>query len=564
MANGYAGDSSASMQNDFFGHPRGLSTLFFTELWERFSYYGMRALLVLFMTAEAVGGNPGLGFSVAKATAIYGLYTFFVYVLSLPGGWVADKMWGQRKAVFVGGCIIAAGHFSMAVPTIEFFYLGLALIVIGTGLLKPNVSSMVGDLYPEGGARRDAGFSIFYMGINFGAILGPLLCGLLGEGYNWHYGFSLAGFGMVLGLISYKIGGKYLGSAGDLKVDDSQEVLNRRSRRFYTGLSAVAALIMIFIFLVSSGAITVTLANLAEYLGYAAVAITVGFFGYIIFFGGHNSEERKKLGVIFWLFILAALFWSGFEQAGSSLNLFAADLTDRAAGPSGFLSGFGSWLTALLVALPVSYVVYRVNKREDIWNVAKVIINIATIGVLIGLYFLFETIGGGWEIPASTLQLINPTFIVIFAPIFGFMWTWLAARDANPSIPVKFGLGLLGLAAGFFVLSWGAANASATNLASPAWLVVTYFLHTTGELCLSPVGLSSMTKLAPPSRVSQMMGIWFVAAALGNLFAGLVAGQLETLAADSLFWYVAMIVGGGGIVALLASPFVQRLMGDVE
>lgn len=564
MANGYSGDSSASIQNDFFGHPRGLSTLFFTELWERFSYYGMRALLVLFMTAEAMGSNPGLGFSVGKATAIYGLYTFFVYVLSLPGGWVADKMWGQRKAVFVGGCIIAAGHFSMSVPTIEFFYLGLALIVIGTGLLKPNVSSMVGDLYPEGGARRDAGFSIFYMGINFGAILGPLLCGLLGEGYNWHYGFSLAGIGMVLGLISYKIGGKYLGSAGDLKVDDSEEVLNRRSRRFYTAISIIAALIVLFGFLVSGGIITVTLASMAEYLGYAAVAITVGFFGYIIFFGGHDTEERKKLGVIFWLFILAALFWSGFEQAGSSLNLFAADLTDRAAGPSPFLGGWGALLVTLIIAIPVFYTVYRVIKRDDIWQVAKVIIGVASVGVMIFLYWLFQRIGLGWEIPASTLQLINPTFIVIFAPIFGFMWTWLAARDANPSIPVKFGLGLLGLSAGFFVLSWGAANASTTNLASPAWLVVTYFLHTAGELCLSPVGLSSMTKLAPPSRVSQMMGIWFVAAALGNLFAGIVAGQLETLAADSLFWYVAMIVGGGGLVALLASPFVQRLMGDVK
>ncbi|HKL20026.1 MAG TPA: oligopeptide:H+ symporter, partial [Halalkalibaculum sp.] len=226
------------------------------------------------------------------------------------------------------------------------------------------------------------------------------------------------------------------------------------------------------------------------------------FFAYIIFFGGHNTEEKKKLGVIFWLFILAAIFWSGFEQAGSSLNLFAKDLTDR---------------TML-----------------------------------------------GTEIPASTLQLINPFFIVIFAPIFGWFWTWLANRNANPSIPVKFGLGLLGLAAGFFVLSWGAANATAANPVTPAWLVVTYFLHTCGELALSPVGLSSMTKLAPKSRVSQMMGIWFVAAALGNLFAGIMAGQLETLAPTNLFWSVALFVGGGGIVALLASPGVKKLMGDVE
>ena len=486
----------------FFGQPIGLATLFFTELWERFSYYGMRALLVLFMTAEAMGGNPGLGFSVAKATAIYGLYTFFVYVLSLPGGWVADKLWGQRKAVFVGGCIIAAGHFSMAIPTLPFFYLGLLLIVLGTGLLKPNVSSMVGDLYPEGGARRDAGFSIFYMGINLGAILGPALCGILGEDYNWHWGFSLAGFGMILGLISYKFGYRYLGDAGDLKTGESQEVLARRSKNFYTILSVSAAAIIVFGYLMSSGVIDLTLNELAGSLGVVAVLITAIFFGYIIFLGGHTTEEKKKLGVIFWLFLLAALFWSGFEQAGSSMNLFAKDLTDR--------------------------------------------------------------VVMGWEVPASWLQLVNPTFIVLLAPVFGWLWQFLARRNANPSIPVKFGLGLLGLAGGFFVLAWGAANATTSNPVSPSWLIVTYFLHTCGELALSPVGLSSMTKLAPKSRVSQMMGVWFVAAALGSLFAGLMAGQLESLQPQGLFWQVAVIVGGGGIVALLASPFVQKLMGDVE
>lgn len=564
MASEQTGTVNAVQENDFFGHPRGLSTLFFTELWERFSYYGMRALLVLYMTAETMSSNPGLGFSVGKATAIYGLYTFFVYVLSLPGGWVADKLWGQRKAVFVGGVIIAAGHFSMAVPWIEFFYLGLALIVIGTGLLKPNVSSMVGDLYPEGGARRDAGFSIFYMGINFGAILGPLLCGVLGEGYNWHWGFSLAGFGMVLGLISYKYGYKFLGSAGDLKTGESEEVLKARGRRFYATISAVAAAIVTFTFLMSSGVINITLQTLAEYLGVAAVGITIIFFGYIIFFGGHTKEEQKKLGVIFWLFILAALFWSGFEQAGSSLNLFAQDLTNRNIGDVSWLNGGTALLITALIAIPVFYMVYRVFKREDLWKFAKWVVVISSIGILIFLWWLIQRIGIGWETPASTLQLINPFFIVVFAPIFGFMWTWLASRNANPSIPVKFGLGLLGLAAGFFVLSWGAANASAENPVSPAWLIVTYFLHTAGELCLSPVGLSSMTKLAPPSRVSQMMGIWFVAAAVGNLFAGLMAGQLETLAPTNLFWSVAMIVGGGGIVALIASPYVQRLMGDVK
>ncbi len=565
MANGQIADiTTLGSKKDFFGHPRGLSTLFFTELWERFSYYGMRALLVLFMTTEAIGANPGLGFSVGKATAIYGLYTFFVYVLSLPGGWIADNLWGQRKAVFVGGCIIAAGHFSMAVPTVPFFYLGLALIVIGTGLLKPNVSSMVGDIYPEGGARRDAGFSIFYMGINLGAILGPLLCGILGEGYNWHWGFSLAGFGMVLGLISYKLGDKYLGTAGNLKTNESAEVLSRRSRRFYTILSAAAGLIVLFGFLMSSGAINLTLQELAESLGVGAVIVAVLFFGYIIFFGGHTTDEKKKLGVIFWLFILAAIFWAGFEQAGSSLNLFARDLTNRSFGPSAWLGGNGAILLSALIAIPVFYATYRVFKREALWKLAKWVVGLVAVFVVVFLYWTFQNIGSGWEAPASTLQLINAFFIVIFAPIFGWLWTWLAYRNANPSIPVKFGLGLLGLAAGFFVLAWGAANATPESPVSASWLVVTYFLHTCGELALSPVGLSSMTKLAPKNRVSQMMGLWFVATALGNLFAGLVAGSLETQTPSSLFWSVALFVGGGGIVALLAAPPVKRLMGDVE
>ncbi len=559
MANG-----NPATANDFFGHPRGLSTLFFTELWERFSYYGMRALLVLFMTAEALGDNPGLGFSVGEATAIYGIYTFFVYVLSLPGGWVADNIWGQKKAVFIGGCIIAAGHFSMAVPTTTFFFIGLALIVIGTGLLKPNVSSMVGDIYPEGGARRDAGFSIFYMGINLGAILGPLLCGLLGEGYNWHYGFSLAGFGMVLGLISYKIGDKYLEGAGDLDENFTKEEVNRKSKIFYTVSSILIAVVVVFGFLQSSGAINVALDVLAQNLGIVAVIITLLFFGYIIFFGGHTQQEKKRLGVIFWLFILAALFWSGFEQAGSSLNLFAAELTNRAAGPSEFLGGYGSFILTAILAIPIGWYTLKAFRRDDLWQVAKIALVASAVGVLAFFYWVFTQIGSGWIIPASTLQLINPTFIVIFAPIFGFMWTWLASKNANPSIPVKFGLGLFGLAAGFFVLAWGSANASSTSLVSPAWLIVTYFLHTVGELCLSPVGLSSMTKLAPKNRVSQMMGIWFVAAALGNLMAGLLAGQLETLAPSGLFQSVALIVGGGGIVALLAAPPIRKLMGDVE
>jgi POT family proton-dependent oligopeptide transporter len=493
---------STAVADTVTGHPRGLRTLFFTEMWERFSYYGMRALLVLFMTAPLVGVNPGLGFDVVKSTAIYGLYTSMVYLLSLPGGWVADNLWGQRKAVFVGGCIIAAGHFSLAVPTMSTFYVGLTLIVLGTGLLKPNVSTMVGDLYPEGGARRDAGFSIFYMGINLGAFLGTILCGFIGEGYSFHWGFSLAGVGMVLGLIQYKAGAKQLGDAGALKTDASPAVVAQRTRNFFFTAGGIGVALALFSFLATTGVLDVSMQQVATWLGSGILIVSGVFFVYLFIAGGLTAFEKKRLVVIIWLFLLAAVFWSGFEQAGSSMNLFARDLTDR--------------------------------------NVM------------------------GWEMPASWLQNVNPIFIVLFAPVFGWIWTWLARRNANPSIPLKFVLGLAGLSAGFFVLAWGSANATEAGRVSMSWLVVTYFLHTAGELCLSPVGLSAMTKLAPKGRVGQMMGVWFIGAALGNLFAGLLAGRLEELAPSALFDNVAMYVGGAAIVALLVTPIIQRMVGKLE
>jgi POT family proton-dependent oligopeptide transporter len=483
----------------FFGHPRGLATLFFTEMWERFSYYGMRALLTLFMTTATVGVNPGLGFDVATAGAIYGLYTSLVYILALPGGWIADNLWGQRKAIWVGGWVIAAGHFTMAVPGTFPFFLGLFFVICGTGLLKPNVSSVVGELYPEGGARRDAGFSIFYMGINLGAFLGPIVTGYLGEGYQWHWGFGAAGVGMILGLVQYRMGAAHLGDAGLLKSPETEGVRRRLGRRFFGGFAAVLVTTVAFGALVASGTVALTLTQIASGLGYGVLLLVALYFAYVWMFGGHTPEENKRMAVIFWLFLLVAVFWSGFEQAGTSLNLFARDLTDR---------------------------------------------------TILGL-----------EVPASTLQSINPLFIIILAPAIGSLWVALERRSADPSIPAKAGLGLVSLAAGFFVLSWGAANATPDSPVSPAWLVVTYFFHTVGELAISPIGLSAITKLSPARRMGQMMGIWFVATALGNLFAGLVAGQLETLAPFALFRTVALITGAVGVVGLLASPWVKRLQG---
>ena len=497
----------------FFGHPRGLATLFFTEMWERFAYYGLRAILILYMTAAVdnvvrgadgsiLRANPGLGLDVATAAAIYGLYVGLVYIMALPGGWVADNLWGQRKAVFVGGCFIAAGQATMVLPYTFTFFLGLVFIILGTGLLKPNVSTVVGELYPEGGARRDAGFSVFYMGINVGAFIGQPIVGYFGERWNWHWGFAVGAVGMILGLIQYRMGAKYLGEAGFLKTGDSPSVLSAKSRKFFTWFFGLFALIVAFGYLVRAGIIPVTITEIAEAMGYGVLVLVGIYFIYLWIFGGHTAEENKRLGVIFWLFILIAIFWSGFEQAGSSLNIFARDLTNR---------------------------------------------NI-----------------GGWVMPASWLQSVNPIFIIIGAPMFGSLWVFLDKVKKNPSLPLKAGLGLIFLSAGFFVISWGAANATKEHPVTMAWLIVTYFLHTVGELCISPIGLSAITKLSPAKRVGQMMGIWFVGAALGNVIASLVAGRLENLPPAPIFYQVAITVGIVGIVAVLVSPGVKKMMAGVK
>jgi POT family proton-dependent oligopeptide transporter len=484
---------------NWFGHPRGLSTLFFTEMWERFSYYGMRAILVLFMTNAVATG--GMGLDDVTATAIYGLYTAAVYMVALPGGWIADRVLGLRRSVFYGGCVIAAGHFTLAIPSTTAFYLGLTLIVIGTGLLKPNISAVVGDLYPEGGARRDAAFSIYYMGINVGGFFGPLICGFLGETINWHLGFSAAGIGMVAGLVQYQLGARHLGSAGLLKDDPPALALRAQARRsLYRSLEATFGLVLIVAVLQSIGAIHLTLLGFVDYTGIVIVGIAAAFLLYVTFFGGLTLVEKKRIGVIAVCFLAAAWFWSGFEQAGSSMNLFAERLTNRMI--------------------------------------------------------------GGWEMPASWLQSVNSLFIILLAPVFSAMWLALGSR--SPSIPAKMALGLIQLGLGFAVMAWASMYASPEHAVSPSWLVATYFFHTTGELCLSPIGLSSITKLSPHRYVGQMMGIWFMGAALGNLVAGRVAGLIESLPLPQLFGAVTLFSVGTGLLLLVFTKPLKHWMGGVE
>jgi len=498
-------------QATWLGHPRGLVTLFMTEFFERFTYYGMRALLVLFLTAATTGANAGFGLDARSAGAIYGLYASSVYLGSLPGGWIADRLIGQRKAVFVGAIIIMLGNFMLALPaTPAVFYLGLVTIVVGVGLLKPNISAIVGELYKDmPGAKRDAGFSLFYMGINLGAMVAPLIAGTIGEAWNWRGGFFCAGLAMAFGLVLYKIQEKYLGEAG-LKPHPTSEAERTRGFRILWGASAAAVVLVALMFL---GVIPVNVGQLAEWAGYAMSSLGIAYFAGVLLFAKLTREERGRVGVIAIFFLCAAMFWAGFEQAATTFNLFAQDYTNRA--------------------------------------------------LLGGLF------PEGMH-PASWYQTANPLFVVLFAPAFAYMWVALAKKNLDPSAPAKFGLGLVLLGTGFLVMMGAAQLIIASGegaKAAPTWLLMTYLLHTFGELCLSPVGLSNVTKLSPPRFVGQMMGTWFLGAALGNLVAGLVGGHVGSGSVNDMpsqFLTMAFIGGGAGLLMLVSSPWIKKMMGGVR
>ena len=470
-------------------HPIGLRTLFLTEMWERMSFYGMRGILVLFMTATIING--GLEIDPVAASAIYGIYSSSVYLVALLGGWLADRHIGQQNAILYGGLIIMLGHFLLAVTNIQTFYLGLIFVVLGTGLLKPNISAIVGDLYENDKDRKESGFTLFYMSINIGSILGFFVCGYLGENIGWHYGFGAAGIGMAFGLLQFIFSKNNLGQIG---VKPSIDLPKNRAKKELLIVLAICLIFTTSIILGFLGYWKFDPIPLANALTFVILLTALLYFIYLFSFGKLNNDERKKITLIIVLFFGAALFWSGFDQAGSSFNIFAKEYTNR---------------------------------------------------------IIF-----GWEYPASWLQVLNPLLVVILSPFMAYLWFFLGKRMLDPSLPFKFGLGLILMAIGFLFIAFGANIAIQDGFAGAKWLLLTYLFHTIGELTLSPIGLAAISNLSPKRYVGQMMGVWFLASSLGAIIAGLLSGQATYDGLSSmpeLFNKIAIFASISGFILIIIS-----------
>lgn len=497
------------------GHPRGLGVLFFAELWERFSYYGMRALLVLFMVAPATEG--GLGMTAAEAALVYGNYTMAVYLLAIPGGVAADTFLGLRRAVLVGGAVIAAGHFTLALGDRSGFYAGLALVAIGTGLFKPSVSALVGTLYGVRDTRRDAGFSLFYMGINVGGFFAPLVTGFLAQSAamkgwlalrgldplaSWHWGFAAAGIGMVAGLAVLLIFGRALAGNGPGLArgeDPAIGVLASKAERQDARTQALTFAAVAAGTLVLMGLIMLSDRPGFEPLRWAYLLVPAAL---AVWLGLSKDEEPRRYGAMFVLLVGAILFWAIFEQAGLTIALFADQLT-----------------------------------RSEI---------------------------AGWSFPSAWFQSLNPLFVILLAPLFAALWMKLG--DRQPSSPVKFALALVFLALSFLLMV-PAAMLTAEGRISPLWLVGLFFLQTAGEMLLSPVGLSTMTQLAPKRAVGLVLGIWFLGFALGSKLAGVLGSNFTATDAGALAWsffWQAAVAAAMAVAFFVLTPWVKRLMGDVR
>ena len=513
------------------GHPAGLLVLFFTEMWERFSYYGMRALLTLFLVSSIASG--GWEWTRAESMNLYGWYTGFVYLTPILGGIIADKLTGYRTALLIGALMMTLGHASMALEVFNnnFFFIGLGLLILGNGMFKPNISTMVGQLYPDNSSKKDAGYTIFYMGINAGAFLGMLLCGYIGEKVGWHYGFGLAGIFMFFGMLQFYFARRYFGKIGidpKLLMTQYDEVENKEE---------------------------VTQKEVTEEKEAKLSPKII----------------RDRLIVICVLIFFSIFFWLAFEQAGGSMSIFAKDYTQRVL--EGNAATTFKWVDAILTLFPlliVTLVLYGLAKKLFAQYPATIIFTMISFIIIwcLGIWKIYREYSAlETEVNASWFQILNSFFIITLATFFSKLWE----RVWNPSGPVKFALGLFLLGIGFVILAYGSKDipqGAATASVSMIWLILAYFFHTTGELCLSPVGLSYVSKLSPKKFLGLVFGLWFASSAVANIIGGQLGGLIDKISSEHsmayFFMIFAILPAVAGVILLIISPMLKKMMHGIR
>ena len=582
-------DIENMFKDKVLGHPAGLFVLFFTEMWERFSYYGMRAILVIFLTGAISGNNPGWGWDTSTALSLLGTYALFVYLTPIVGGWLADNKIGYRMAVVIGALLMTLGHASMAIETPTFLYIGIALLIVGNGFFKPNMTSIISKMYAGKDEKKDGAYNIFYMGVNAGAFIGIMLCGWVGEKIGWSYGFGLAGIFMFLGMLQFYYAQSIFGSLGDKpkKIESNatnitsknktEEKLNPFSMLDYSLIVVFIVSALIFIIndplskIGNINTLNFTIAGMSDSLFFALVAAITFIILLIVRIPRYTRIERDRM-IAFTIFCLFTIFfWAAFEQAAGSLPIYTRDFTDRILeGTAGTIFKVIDLLVTVIPMLVITYVLVKLfNKTFSKISLSNIILGISFLIVwsiiIYKLYIEFQATET--EVPITWFAILNSLFIIIFAPLFTKWWD----SKYNPPASVKYGLGLIIMAIGFGLLAYATKDiplGAKTAKLSMIWLVLAYLFHTLGELCLSPMGLSYLSKLVPARMVAFMFGVYYLAIAIGNKLAHYIGGDIEKISQESglsYFFLIFTIVPIAlGLVSFALHPLLKKLMHGVR
>ncbi len=576
--------ATAQTNNDFFksnviGHPAGLFVLFFTEMWERFSYYGMRALLVLFLTSSLF--DEGWAWPREQALALYGTYTSLVYITPILGGYIADRYMGYRNAVVLGALIMTIGHACMALDTPFTLYLGLFFLVAGNGFFKPNMTSIISHLYVNHPEKKDGAYTIFYMGVNAGAFLGILLCGYVGEQIGWHWGFGLAGIFMFFGMLQFYFAQNIFGEVGKKPLKENKEVVYEDKDdklNPFTVIDKILIVVSSVIGLVwiindpmskigNTNILDFTVAGMEGSNFMILFALILFIFLLVTRILRYSEVVRDKMIAISIFAFFTVFFWAAFEQAGGSMTIFAADYTDRVlAGDSANIFRIVNTLITIIPLAIITWVLYKLFQQtfKD-YALSNIFLGISfvIVWIIVGFMLYNQYLQENPEVPASWFSVLNSLFIIIFAPLFSKLWE----SKYNPSVAVKYGMGLILLGAGFLSLAYGASGiptGAKVAAVSMIWLVFAYLFHTLGELCLSPVGLSYLSKLVPGRMIAFMFGIWYLAIAIGNKLAGTTGGMIDSITEEhslSFFFLLFFFIpAGAGVLIILMRPLLRKLM----